>query len=203
MEEITSESIRKIHPYSYRGIFYSYDWKEIKTSYPFWITLFLTISLIVISAFSEKDSFFIVSFWISQFLTIFPSLLGFNLGGYALIIGFGNADLVQSLTKILKNRNTSIFQKLSGIFAYAILLQLFAFCLAFLGNFLIQLKFTSTNLLMCNIINYTFTFFLSFVGLWGILILPSLVVNVFNFGQMHHFKLTQKRLKEEGKTIVK
>jgi len=202
MDQITIESIKKDHPFSYKGVFYSYDWKEVRTSYPFWISLAISIVLLFVSPFSKQDSFVITSFWVSQILTIFPSLLGFNLGGYALIIGFGNAELVQSLTKKGKNRKNSIFQKLSGIFAYAILLQLFAFCLAFFGNFSIQLKFTLQQDLIRNILNYLFTFLLSFIGLWGIFILPSLVINVFNFGQMHHFKLTQKRLEEEGKTIT-
>jgi hypothetical protein len=198
--ETIPNDIKKDHPFSYKGVFYSYDWHEIKTSYPFWISLIVSLILFIISKIASKDSFNLATFWVGQSLTIFPSLLGFNLGGYALIIGFGNSDLVQSLTKKAKNKKTSIFQKLSGVFAFAILLQLLAFSLAFIGNYSIQLKLDFLNQKMSDFINNCYILVLSFITLWGIFILLSLVVNVFNFGQMHHFKLTQKRLLEEEKT---
>lgn len=198
MTKAEIEQIKKDHPFSYEGIFYSYDWKEIKASYPFLLSILLSFVLLIATYFSEKNSYEVVCMWTSQILSIFPNLLGFNLGGYALIIGFGNAELVQSMTKKSEKKKTTVFQKLSGIFAFAILLQLSAFVVSFLVNFFVQLKFSSSNDLLINIVNIPITLIISFLGFWGLFIVPNLVSNVFTFGQMHHAQLTTKRKKEEG-----
>lgn len=197
------EQINKDHPTSYKGIFYSYDWKEIKTSRPFQLSIFLSVALFIISLLSKKNTFEVLGLWSSQILSIFPNLLGFNLGGYALIIGFGNTELVESMTKKKEGKKTTVFQKLSGIFAFAILLQLSAFLLSFSVNFIIQLNFTSPDSRIVNSINTPIIILLSFLGLWGLFILPNLVANVFSFGQGHHLQLTIKRKrKEEEKNKV-
>lgn len=203
MTEQEKEQIKNEYPTSYKGIFYSYDWNEIKKSRPFQISGFSSVTLLIISLFSEKTSLDVVTFWTSQIMSIFPNLLGFNLGGYALIIGFGNTELIESMTKKGIGKKTSVFQKLSGIFAFAILLQLFTFATAFIINFFVQLQFTTTNHIIAILVNSLVTIVLSFSGIWGILILFNLVANVFSFGQGHHLRLTlQRTQKEQKKNIV-
>jgi len=199
MTEQEIEQIKSEHPLSYKGILHSYDWNEIKTSRPFQISTFASISFLIISLLSQKTSLEIVIFWSSQIIAIFPNLLGFNLGGYALVIGFGNTELIESMTKIGIGKKTSPFQKVSGIFASAILLQLLTFATAFIVNFFVQLQFSSTNPKIVNSVNSSISLVLSFLGIWGILILFSLVANVFSWGQGHHLKLTlQRKLKEQN-----
>lgn len=197
MTNLEIEQIKKNHPFSYGGILHSYNWKEIKTSYPFWVSILLSFIILIATYFSEKNSYEVVCMWTSQILAIFPNLLGFNLGGYALIIGFGNSELVQSMTKKSENKSTTVFQKLSGIFAFAILLQLSAFVVSFLASIFVQLKFSSNNDLIINFINIPTTLTISFLGFWGLFILPNLVSNIFTFGQMHHAQLTTKRIENE------
>ena len=199
MEEQTIKDIISEHPTSYKGIFTAYTWKDIRESYPFIASISLSILFLLSSYFSTKNFFEILSIWTNQVLTIFPNLLGFNLGGYALIIGFGNTDLIQALTKKRKDKKTSIFQKLSGVFAFTLMLQSVAFALAFIVNFSIQLGFSTSIESLSTTINICVILILSFLGLWGLLILPVLVANVFSFGQMHHFHLTKKRVLEAEK----
>jgi hypothetical protein len=201
MEETThneiSDKIKKDHPMSYKGILYSYSWDDIKESKPFTISLAFSIFLFILSLYSKKELFDIISFWSNQILTIFPNLLGFNLGGYALIVGFGNTELIQSLTQKKPEKKTSVFQKLSGIFGFTLLLQSITFSLAFIFNFIIQLGFDTSIKVIYVLINSIAIIVISFSGLWGLFILPSLIVNVFTFGQMHHLYLTKKRLIEK------
>lgn len=199
MTEQEKQQIKSQHPTSYRGIFYSYDLKEIRESRPFQISVALCVCLFVISLLSKKTSLELVTFWSSQIMTIFPNLLGFNLGGYALIIGFGNTDLIEAMTEKSKSQKISVFQKLSGIFAFAILLQLTGFMSAFLVNFAINLQFVAPNIFVFNIVNSIATILLSFLAIWGILILFNLVANVFSFGQGHHLKLTIQRKQKAQK----
>lgn len=191
MEEQTIKDIKNEHPTSYKGIFMAYNWKDIRESYPFIASISLSILFLLSSMFSTKNFFEILSIWTNQILTIFPNLLGFNLGGYAIIIGFGNTDLLQALTKKRKEKKTSIFQKLSGVFAFTLMLQCVAFALAFIVNFSIQLDFGTKIESLSTTINIFAILVLSFLGLWGLLILPVLVANVFTFGQMHHLLLTK------------
>jgi hypothetical protein len=72
-----------------------------------------------------------------------------------------------------------------------------AFLFSFSTNLIIQLNFTSSNSLIVSSINSFTIILLSFLGLWGLLILPNLVANVFSFGQGHHLQLTIKRTRKE------
>ncbi|KAB7730108.1 hypothetical protein F5984_13070 [Rudanella paleaurantiibacter] len=191
------EQIRKDHPFGFKGIFYSYDYNEIRESKPFWLSILCSVILLIMTYFFEKQYYDVVLLLATQIIAIFPNLLGFNLGGYALIVGFGNSDLLQSMTRKSPKKSTSIFQQLSGIFAFAILIQIGAFISAFFVNFVIQLKFDPCERLLANSVNIVVTSVLSFLGLWGLFIIPNLVSNVFTFGQMHHFSLTMKRMEAE------
>ena len=55
-------------------------------------------------------------------LSFFPNLLGFSLGGYALVVGFSNLELIKRATKV---DGHSIYQILNAIFALCIIFQVF------------------------------------------------------------------------------
>ncbi|UHG93403.1 hypothetical protein [Spirosoma oryzicola] len=193
------DQIARDHPFSYKGIFRAYDFSEIRDSNPFRLSIALSIGILFITKFSEKSYYEILTFWVAQIMAVFPNLLGFNLGGYALIVGFGNGNLLKAMTRKAPNKRASIFQKLSGVFAFSILLQLAAFIVAFSVNFLNQYNFKSTNDLIVNTVNGSLVAIVSFLGFWGLFIVPNLVSNVFNFGQMHHSMLTIERIEAEQK----
>ena len=191
------DEIRQDHPPGYKGIGRAYNLNEIRESKPFIISFIAAIGVVILTSFSTKTFYDILIFWVGQVMSIFPNLLGFNLGGYALIVGFGNSELLQAMTKKLSGKNSSVAQQLSGIFAFAILLQLAAFIAAFVINFFDQLKFPVSNLQVAYVINIALLGILAFLGFWGLFIIPNLVSNVFTFGQMHHSYLTIKRIKAE------
>lgn len=189
------EDIKRDHPTSYRGIIRAYSWRDIKESRPYIFSLVLSLLFLLLVCFSSKNLYQMIEFWKNQILSILPNLLGFNLGGYALIIGFGNTDLVSSLTKKKKGK-PSVFQKLSGIFAFTLVLQSFAFLLAYIIDVFMELEFYALSYTIYIIVNSIVLSLISFLGFWSILILPNLVINVFTLGQMHHLHLTKKRLIE-------
>ncbi len=67
--------------------------------------------------------------WSSHVLNILPNILGFSLGGYAILVGFGD----QEFLKILRGRDPdgtpSPYMEVNGAFVHFILIQ--AMCLIF------------------------------------------------------------------------
>jgi hypothetical protein len=194
---MTKDELIKQHQFSYKGIFYAYDWKEIKKSKSFRYSIILTLVCQAFRFFGILDSFENFQFWVDKSVSIFPSMLGFNLGGYALIIGFGNSELMKSLTTVAPNKKVSSFQMLSAVFAFSILLQLLSFIFAFLSDYFIKLGFSTNSLFLSELINTFFSSILILISLWSLLFIPILVFNIFSFGQAYHFSLTRQRIEDE------
>ena len=191
-----AKKIREDHPTSFRGIYKSYSIKDVYESKPFWGSIISTLVLGWLFFFSDKNFYELLVVINEKVINLYPNLLGFNLGGYALIIGFGNNDLIKSLTKKGKNKKNSIFQRLNGIFAFTLILQAFVLIFAFITELVLSLNLDAYSDSIYYFTNGFSLFVLTFFGLWGILILPILIANVFTFGQLHHFSLTKERIKK-------
>ncbi len=70
-----------------------------------------------------------------QALNIFPNLLGFTLGGYAMLIGFGDRGFHQMLSETDVREGISIMQSVSATFVHFLLLQSFALMIAIFQAF--------------------------------------------------------------------
>ncbi len=196
---LESNKIKENHQPGFKGIIKIYNWNEIKESKAFIISLIMSFILLILSFCGTKDISETLKFWVNQILTIFPNLLGFSLGGFALIVGFGNSELIQSLTKSTKGKQYSVFQKLSAVFAFLLIIQSITFLISFITNIILELNFKAYCISVYYSINIFMILLLSFLALWGMFILPVLVVNVFTFGQVNHFLLTVKRINAEQK----
>lgn len=198
VEKNEANNIRKEHPTSFKGIYKSYSLKDVFESKPFWGSLILTFVFGGLFFFSDKSFYELLLVLNENVLNLYPNLLGFNLGGYALIIGFGNNDLIKGLTKKGKDKKNSIFQRLNGIFAFTLILQAFVLIFAFVSDFVISLDLGTSSTPIYYFTNGIALFVITFFGLWGILILPIVIANVFTFGQLHHFTLTKERIKDRS-----
>lgn len=52
----------------------------------------------------------------------YPSIVGFVLSGYALLIGFSNSELIQKLSKRKNENKPALFQKINATFAMMLLI---------------------------------------------------------------------------------
>lgn len=195
MTELDLKNLETNHKMGLSGIKSAYPIKSILSSYPFCISLLIS-TILAIFLYQNKDLYLLLSNTVDLVISIFPNILGFNLGGYALIIGFGNTNLLESMTQKDDEDNSTIFQQINGIFAFSILLQSLTFITGFIVRFLFSLNVTS-NITTSNNTNFCTIIFLLFFALWSLTMIPFLVVNVFTFGQMHHFFLSISRLKEK------
>lgn len=138
-------------------------------------------------------------------ISILPNLLGFLLGGYTILIGFGNTNLLKANTRLVQNRSISLFQMLSSIFALTIYLQAIALTIAVVAHFTLKvplkphLGLTSYLYEIAPIVNGTIVPFLLFLLLYSVLSLKDTVINVFGFAQQYHLVLTEERMGDEQK----
>jgi len=76
-----------------------------------------------------------------QALQVFPNLLGFTLGGYALLVGFGDRGFHRMLSETSVGKGVSIMQSVSATFVHFLLLQSAALMIAIFQVFIWNPRF--------------------------------------------------------------
>jgi hypothetical protein len=94
---------------------------------------YLHLALAVLAVTSH---FWIFSDWWTQPLTIIPNLLGFSLGGLAMLLSFGNAEFQKFITEKddASPAEPTAFIEVSASFVHFMLLQLAALMVAIIFN---------------------------------------------------------------------
>jgi len=195
------EDLKNNHKTSIKGIYTQYIHKKLFCSWGMKISVILSaLCFILLFFFIEIDYYDILAKIISTNISIFPDLLGFCVGGYALIIGFGHKEMLQKMSSPNEEKsNMSFFQIMSSVFAVSIIIQIITFLLSYLISFVINLDFTSTSESLCKIIN-TFTISLIlFFSIYSIILLYYMVINIFNFGQSMHLCIRIDLLNKQKK----
>jgi hypothetical protein len=167
------------------------------------LPLFFTIVVSIILIIAEVKAEVFLKEIVDSSLSVLPNLLGFLLGGYTILIGFGDVNLLKSTTTIVQGRFISLFQMLSSIFALTIYLQSLTLGIAIVAHFTLMLPMDSfykiSNKLHyltegINIVTIPSVLFLLF---YSVLSLRDMVMNVFGFAQQYHLSLTQQRMTDE------
>lgn len=175
---------------SRKGISLIYNKKRILSSFPFWVSLILTGLYIILSCFIKINQEFILKYFIDKFISIFPNLIGFTLGGYAIIVGFGNTDFLQKIAWSGKeNESFTIYEILNAIFAFNLVCQIFVLILSLGVDFSFTIHTMSEIKINASIV-YTINFItvcvLIFFATWALFIVPYLAINIFIFGETYH-----------------
>jgi hypothetical protein len=72
--------------------------------------------------------------WSALALGIFPNLMGFTLGGYAILVAFGDRTFMRKLCGPDKDGRASPYMELNAMFVHFILMQGLAILLAYLSK---------------------------------------------------------------------
>jgi len=200
--ENDAQNLKERHKMGLKGILYIQNWKIIVKKIPFRATVIATFLTTILFTISKKSSYEILDYLIQMGLSVLPNLLGFSLGGYALIVGFGNTSLIKRMTRKLNKENASLFQKLSAIFAFGLLLQIASLSGAFFVGMIYKLdislwQFSPFRNKLYSVLNFIACTLLIFIYYWTFFILPFIVTNIFSFGQTHHFYLTVEKITED------
>lgn len=187
------------HKTGLKGIINQYIVKKILKSKGFIASIIITfICYIYLLVFTEGDCYVLLEKLIEKNILIFPTLLGFCIAGYAIIVGFTNNELFEKMSKPLKS-GLSYFQVTSCIFAFSIIIQMITFLLSYLVSFIIDIGFFSSDLCLRRIININIITIIIFLSIYSILLLYYMVINLFTFGQMMHFCVRKKKLDDDKK----
>lgn len=120
---------------------------------------------------------------LSLSLTVAPTVMGFTLAGYALIISQSNSQYMQAVMN--NDDSVSMFQKLNATFAVVLGMSFSTTLVAVMikivmeySSLYAQLK---APLLICG--KALVTFVLAFLLLYTVMAVMDITINIFNYGQ--------------------
>lgn len=205
------DEIKKRHDGGYLTLFKIYQSDEKFHKDPFFkLSVIISLILTGIACFSNNSIYDIILRLLDASIGILPSLLGFNLGAYILIVGFGATDILSVITKPLKGqKNFSLYQKLNGIMGVSVLIQIATLSFIFIlkiwdkiqEGFSFTFEWVHLNQLIAIVNTFIFFIVFSFV-IYCFLILLNVVKQVFLFAQTIHFIIyteQQKKTEEKAK----
>lgn len=198
-----SEAIKKHHKSNLAGII---DILRAKGTLMKWPLIFsLVVSFLVMNGtifFYPQHSFDYLRKTVELMLSFFPNLLGFSLGGYALVVGFGNLDLIKAGSKL---NGYSVYQKLNAIFSLCIFLQVLTTTVSFIVNWLVVVNPFMISEISVGvfgiIMNAFILFFILFVSLYSLLLSPYVIINLFTLSQVNSSFLTIQKLTDKRKQV--
>lgn len=193
-------SNKKKDNFGVRAIIKNYSVKSLLKGgkYP----LLISIIVMLICLFSKGIDIQLIEGASDLIISIIPSLLGFVLSGYAILIGFGNITII---AKKQKDDKPTLYQKISAVFAVGLIMQVLLLGFTFFVKLVIKQDIVNPigGVFIYYATNY-FTFFSLVFGLFYVTyMIKDLVVNVFNIGQIQNIEVNKFADKsdkiEEGK----
>lgn len=159
----------------------------------FKFSFLISLSLVVLCLFIDGlYSYTILKNILEKVLSILPNIIGFNIGAYALIIGFGQKNIVDKLS--VKPKSTSkytLFQEMGATFAFSVLVQSLTITISFIVDFFIEnlgmVNLFHFNNCILDCINGIVFFLILFMTIYSFVLIPKIVLNVFAFSQLYHF----------------
>lgn len=191
------DTIKAENPTGWRGVFHNYPAKKMFGNWPFISSLVLILFIVSLAAQSFELSYNFLIWVIELNVSLFPNLLGFSLGCFAILIGFSNINLLKAMTRKQAGSNISLFQYVIGIFAFSLILQSVALVISYVVLIISKFEMYGLSAAWSSAVNIGILFVVGIISLWAILLLPNLILNIFTFGQLNHFNLAIERSIED------
>ena len=196
----TNQELKNSHKFSIKGIFPKYIIRKFLYSYSMLISIGITAILsFLIIYFKLENTFTLLDEIINITLDLLPNILGFCIGGYALIIGIGNIEALKKMSSPMEKRdNLSFFQILSSVFAGSLILQCITLLLSFIIKIILKLEITVFSKSIAIVVNCLTIIGILFFSTLSLVLLYYTVINLFNYGQSMHFLIRlEKREQDE------
>lgn len=177
----------KTNLFGFKALFKQYNFiLFLKGAFlPIIISVVVLISIFLFSASSILE---LIELVVDLIVTIIPSLLGFVLGGYAILIGISNIAIVS--VKI--DNKLTLYQKISTVFSISLIMQLFLLVFAFIIKFILKSNVSVCSTILADTINCITLIFLFFGFVYVTIMIKDLVINIFNLSQYQNYKVNQK-----------
>lgn len=184
------------HQVGLKGIFNKYTRKKFYKSRFFLFSFSLSLLLVIVLACVKKDEphvYTLIDDLSTVVLTAFPSLLGFSLAGYALIIGAINIGVLSRMSQPDDRMDRmSYFQFVSSVFALSVLVQCVTMLFAFIVHVVIKQEWEMVADISTCWVNLPIYFILLFLIIESLVILGNTVVNIYSFAQSLHFSVRKE-----------
>lgn len=195
------EELQRHHKASFKGIYDVVRERKTLRKFPFVFSAVASfVFIVLIVCFFSDQSYAILKVTAETVFSLFPNLLGFSLGGFAIVVGFSNTDLIKRGSSAQKY---SIYQILNAIFATSILFQIIATVFAFFVTWVVKLELHGLvpyyNEIGAVIINSILLLFIIFSASYSLFLTPFLVANLFSLSQVHSMFLTVERINDINK----
>ena len=186
----TNKKIELAHPMSRKGIFNKYIISKILFSRGTLISFITTLLIIVGICFRNNttiNEYYNTLLHITEIiLSLLPSILGFCIGGYALIIGACSTDVIKKMSDPQKH-DLSLFQILSSVFAATLIIQCFTLVIAYIVRLCLLLEIGINSVIIGVVVDVGVILILLFLSCISLSLLYYTIVNIFNMGQTMHF----------------
>ncbi len=168
-----------------------------------WVSIIANLILIIAIYALRVKTYELIKDVTDLYISILPSLLGFNLGAYALLIGLASSDLINKMSSSYETKFTS-FQRASSVFGFCVLLQAASLIISFFFKLVIMMNNETSiaffsiisNPHLIQVINLLSLFILNLFGVYSLLILISVILNIFALSQAAHFFAVTKHIKK-------
>lgn len=195
----SSTALKDFHKPSWSGLFFILKKRGTLTKWPLLLSVAVSFLLsIFLYIFSENKMYDIIVKTSDLLVTVFPGLLGFSLGGYAIVVGFSNTQLIKESSRVDR---ASIYQLLNSIFSLSLLIQVFTIIFSFLIDWLIKSDIANaiihTNVATNSVINAVCIFLLLFGSLYSLALTPYIIINLFTLSQINNLFFTKEKIKEK------
>jgi hypothetical protein len=173
----------------------------------FWLSVGASLVALTTSILVEKDPYQTAKYLADKIIDIMPDILGFNLGAYVLLIGLNSQSILDKITIPQRNSDFSLFQKMSSVFAISILVQSIALTYGYSILTIMEIGGKiQIDYVLAQIVNGLAFTGLAFFSFYSMLLIPVIIFNIFQFGQMLHYKVSIERVvreREEQKSLRK
>lgn len=180
-----ADEIKKAHQGDWKTFFKIYNWSSFKTSVPLWFSIITGSLFAALEAFTDVDTYSFLKSLVMLNLSILPSLLGFFMGAYALLLsGFSERILERIVdTKTIK---TNSLQKTSSVFGMILFVMAVSLTLNYLTSQILNLSYferLNVSKSVAKTVNITISFILNVISTYSILLTANSVINLFAFSQ--------------------
>ena len=201
----TLENIAKTSTTGLRGILKIAGIKsEFLCSPVFIISIVIGIIFIFFVKFFQLNVYDLINEIKTIMIGFLPGILGFTIAGYALVVGFLQSNLLDKISERLELpdhslSNYSLYQTMSSYFALNIIIQGISLIMAFTYHFFIYFETHTKNhinvsIFDIKIINWISLMGLSFLFIISLLLIVQIVINIFNFSQLHHYIINKSKI---------
>lgn len=149
-------------------------------SFYLWLAILLGVLLAIFGIFTEPWK------WYDDVLTIIPSILGFSLGGYAILIGFGDANFFNIICGKLENEKASLYMRVNASFFHFIFIQFLSLIFAIL------IRATGCDLFIFNLIGIT-------LFMYALLTIVSTCFAVLNLASWFDMTIQRKNKRKQNR----